>query len=124
MLEDLLGSLLKIVLSGAFGYLLNTVKNYKKRDKTQEEALKCLLRSTITSKYFVYTELGNIPEYEKENVNYLAECYFSMGGNSSRELSPNVRKKAGVVRYWIGRPGTFNRPASSISFLFTSAPME
>ena len=82
MLEDLLGSLLKIVLSGAFGYLLNTVKNYKKRDKTQEEALKCLLRSTITSKYFVYKELGYIPDYEKENVNYLAECYFSMGGNS------------------------------------------
>ena len=82
MLEDLLSSLLKVVLSGAFGYLLNTVKNYKKRDKTQEEALKCLLRSTITSKYFVYTELGNIPEYEKENINYLAECYFSMGGNS------------------------------------------
>ena len=82
MLEDLLSSLLKIVLSGAFGYLLNAVKNYKKRDKTQEEALKCLLRSTITSKYFVYTELGCIPEYEKENVNYLAECYFSMGGNS------------------------------------------
>lgn len=82
MLEDLLGSLLKVVLSGAFGYLLNTVKNYKKRDKTQEEALKCLLRSTITSKYFVYTELGCIPEYEKENLNYMFEQYELMNGNS------------------------------------------
>ena len=82
MLEDLLSSLLKVVLSGAFGYLLNTVKNYKKRDKNQEEALKCLLRSTITSKYFVYTELGCIPDYEKENINYMNEQYKAMGGNS------------------------------------------
>ena len=34
----------------------------------QEEALKCLLRSNITSKYYVYTELKEIPLYEKENI--------------------------------------------------------
>ena len=70
------------ITTGVLGYLVAKIKNYKKRDTNQEEALKCLLRSNITSKYYVYSELGCIPEYEKENVNYLAECYFSMGGNS------------------------------------------
>ena len=70
------------VATGVLGYLVAQLKEYKKRDTSQEEALKCLLRSNITSKYYVYTELGCIPEYEKENINYLAECYFSMGGNS------------------------------------------
>ena len=70
------------ITTGFLGYLVARLKDYKKRDISQEEALKCLLRSIITSKYYVYTELGCIPEHEKEDVNYLAECYFSMGGNS------------------------------------------
>lgn len=70
------------LITGIISYLMGKLKGYKARDVKQEEALKCLLRSNITSKYYVYTELGYIPEYEKENVNYLAECYFSLGGNS------------------------------------------
>ena len=60
------------ITTGVLGYLVARLKEYKKRDTSQEEALKCLLRSNITSKYYVYTELGCIPEYEKENINYLA----------------------------------------------------
>ena len=77
-----IGTSVGFITTGVLGYLVAKLKDYKKRDINQEEALKCLLRSNITSKYFIYTELGCIPEYEKENVNYLAECYFSMGGNS------------------------------------------
>ena len=77
-----IGASVGFITTGVLGYLVAKLKDYKKRDISQEEALKCLLRSNITSKYFIYTELGCIPEYEKENVNYLAECYFSMGGNS------------------------------------------
>lgn len=71
-----------IVVTGIAGYLTATLKNYKKRENTQQEALKCLLRSAITSKYYVYNELGSIPLYEKENLNYMNEQYIKMGGNS------------------------------------------
>ena len=81
--------ILKVVLTvigffvtGILGYLTAKLKDYKKRDKTQEEALKCLLRSSITSKYYVYSELGEIPYYEKENINYLFKQYKAMDGNS------------------------------------------
>lgn len=64
------------------GYLLAKIKDYKKRDNNQQEALKCLLRSAITSKYYVYTELKEIPTYEKENLVYMYEQYKKMNGNS------------------------------------------
>lgn len=81
--------ILKIILTavgfavtGLLGFLTGKIKSYKQRDNTQEEALKCLLRSSITSKYYVYSELKAIPLYEKENINYMYEQYKAMGGNS------------------------------------------
>ena len=70
------------ITTGVLGYLVAKVKDYKKQDTNQEEALKCLLRSNITSKYYVYNELKEIPLYEKENIDYMFEQYKLMGGNS------------------------------------------
>ena len=70
------------ITTGVLGYLVAKVKDYKKRDVNQEEALKCLLRSNITSKYYVYNELKEIPLYEKENIDYMFEIYKKLGGNS------------------------------------------
>jgi hypothetical protein len=83
--EIILKAVLTIVsfsITGILGFMIARLKGYKKRDKNQEEALKCLLRSNITSKYYVYTELKEIPLYEKENINYMFEQYDEMGGNS------------------------------------------
>ena len=70
------------VTTGGLGYLTAKVKEHKIKDSQQQLALMCLLRSTITSKYYVYSELGSIPYYEKENLDKLHEQYSNMGGNS------------------------------------------
>lgn len=75
-------TIVSFIITGLLGYLTAKLKAYKKRDRNQEEALKCLLRSSITSKYYVYSELGEIPYYEKENINYLFKQYEAMDGNS------------------------------------------
>lgn len=75
-------TIIGFVVTGIMGYLTAKIKEYRKRDGVQEEALKCLLRSAITSKYYVYKEIGSIPLYEKENLNYMNEQYEAMGGNS------------------------------------------
>ena len=83
--EIILKAILTVVsfsITGTLGFMIARLKDYKKRDKNQEEALKCLLRSNITSKYYVYTELKEIPLYEKENIDYMFEQYDKMGGNS------------------------------------------
>ena len=83
--EILMKTILTIVgfvVTGFLGYFVAKIKNYKEKDTRQEEALKCLLRSNITSKYYVYSELGEIPYYEKENIDRMFEQYKMMGGNS------------------------------------------
>lgn len=67
-----------LITTGIMGYLIARVKEYK----ALKEGLKCLLRSNITSKYYVYKELGEIPHYEKENMLLMYEQYKKMGGNS------------------------------------------
>lgn len=83
--EIVLKAILTIVgfaITGLLGYFTAKIKNYKEKDSRQEEALKCLLRSNITSKYYVYSEMGEIPYYEKENIDIMFEQYKNMGGNS------------------------------------------
>lgn len=82
MIEKAISSLIGAVITGLVGYLTAIIKQYKKRDEVQQEALKCLLRSNLTSKYYVYKELGHMPGYEKENINYMYQQYKIMGGNS------------------------------------------
>ena len=83
--EIVLKAILTIVgfaITGLLGYFTAKIKSYKEKDSRQEEALKCLLRSNITSKYYVYSEMGEIPYYEKENIDIMFEQYKNMGGNS------------------------------------------
>ena len=81
MLNTIITCVITFLVTSIMGYLLGVARSYKTRDKKQEEALKCLLRSNITSKYYVYSEIGEVPRYERENVNYMWEQYNSMGGN-------------------------------------------
>lgn len=89
MIEKIISTLIGSIVTGLVGFFVGIIKTYKKnidnyreRDLIQEEALKCLLRSNITSKYYVYKELGVIPHYEKENIDYMFQQYKEMGGNS------------------------------------------
>ena len=74
IIDIVLKSVIGFVIPIIIGYLLGAIKNSK--------ALKCLLRSNITSKYYVYKQLGYVPRYEKENVNYMYAQYKKMRGNS------------------------------------------
>ena len=82
-------TIVSFIVTGVLGYFVGKVKEYKKKDTRQEEALKCLLRSNITSKYYVYSELKEIPCYEKENIDMMFEEYKNMNGNSYVETIVN-----------------------------------
>ena len=86
MAEEIIVKILLTIIScgttGFIGFLSGKVRSYKEKDLRQEEALKCLLRSNITSKYYVYSEMKEIPYYEKENIDKMFEQYQKMGGNS------------------------------------------
>lgn len=86
-------SIVSFTVTGALGYFTAKIKSYKEKDEVQEEALKCLLRSSITKIYYKYIEQGSIPQFEKENVTYMHEQYKKMNGNSYvDELYPEIMK--------------------------------
>ena len=82
IISTAIGVIVSSSMTGIICYFRGKFQGYKNRDTRQEEALKCLLRSSITSKYYVYSELKEIPYYEKENIDRMFEQYKNMGGNS------------------------------------------
>ena len=86
------------ITTGVLGYLTAKVKEHKNKDKQQQLALMCLLRSTITSKYYVYKEIGSIPYYEKENIDKLHEQYKNMDGNSYVDIIVDDLNKLPITK--------------------------
>ena len=78
MLSTVINYVLTFVISSALTCLVGILVFYG----SIKRSLKCLLRSNITSQYYVYTKLGHTPSYEKENMNYMYQQYKKMGGNS------------------------------------------
>lgn len=75
-------TIIGFIVTGVLGFLVAKIKEYKNKDINQQEALKCLLRSSITKIYYEYVPKDYIYLYERENVIYLHEQYKKMNGNS------------------------------------------
>lgn len=54
----------------------------KKEKEALREAMKCLIRSHITSIYYKHISQCEIHQYEFENLTHLYEEYKVLGGNS------------------------------------------
>lgn len=50
--------------------------------KQLREGQKCLLRSEILHIYYKHLDVGEIPQYKRQNVDYLYKAYKELGGNS------------------------------------------
>ena len=77
-----------IVTTGSCGYLSAKVKNYSQRLKkkeenedTQNKALLMLLQFQLTNTFFVYSEMGKIPDYVYKNWSNLLGIYEKLGGD-------------------------------------------
>lgn len=111
MIEKIITTIVGVVLSTSLGYCLNAIKNYKaniKREKENEniqnEALKTLLQSNLTNTYFVYQELGEIPDYVFKNWSNLFKIYKRLGGN---DYIDTLKKK--MAKWEIKRTDVLNK---------------
>lgn len=75
------------------GYLLGMIINKVKNEKQQNEALKCLLQNSLTNIYYVYSEIGEIPDYALKNWFNLMKPYEALDGDDYiHELDGRIRK--------------------------------
>ena len=77
-----------IITTGSCGYLSAKTKLYHKKLKDKEKneqiqniALQTILQSQLTNVYFVYQELGEIPDYVYRNWLNMLKIYEQLGGD-------------------------------------------
>lgn len=88
MLETILKTLISVIISGALGYCVSKIKDYKKIIKSKEaekdllkEAMMITLQGSLTNTYYVYEEIGTIPDYVYKNFINQLKIYEKLGGD-------------------------------------------
>lgn len=81
MIDKIISVVITFSVSGTLGYCLNIIQTNKKKSNASEEALLTLLQNTLTNTYFVYENLGKIPDYVYKNWLNLLKAYENLGGD-------------------------------------------
>ena len=87
-MATIINTIITFVVSGLLGYCVKAIAGYKEKIKKktsneilQNRALLTLLKNNLTSTYFVYNELKQIPDYVYQNFLDELEVYESLGGD-------------------------------------------
>ena len=105
MIETVMKTVVSLIISGVFGYLIGRIKNYKKKLKNKQEesdmlkvAMMTMLQSNLTNTYFGYEKIKEIPDYIYRNwLNSLA-IYEKLGGNDYVHVLAEKMKKWDFVK--------------------------
>ena len=100
MVETIIKTTISVIVSGALGFCLSKIKDYKKTIKIKEkekdllkEAMMTMLQGSLTNTYYVYEEIGKIPDYVYRNwLNQLA-IYEKLGGDDYIHVLAEKMKK-------------------------------
>lgn len=80
-MEQVLAIVINFVISGLLGYSVKYIQTLKKKSNASGEALLTLLQNNLTNTYFVYENLGKIPDYVYKNWLNLLKAYENLGGD-------------------------------------------
>lgn len=105
MKETIMKTVVSLIISGVFGYLIGRIKNYKKKLKNKQDesdmlkvAMMTMLQSNLTNTYFAYEKIKEIPDYIYRNwLNSLA-IYEKLGGNDYVHVLAEKMKKWDFVK--------------------------
>lgn len=100
MIETIIKSAIGVIVSGALGYCISKIKSYKNaiKEKEQEkdllkEAMMTMLQGSLTNTFYVYEELGKIPDYVYKNWLNQKKIYEELGGNDYIHILADKMKK-------------------------------
>lgn len=109
MTETIIKSVIGVVVSGALGFCISKIKDYKKKlkDKDEEkelskEAMMIMLQGSITNTFYVYDEIGEIPDYVLKGWYNQKTIYEKLGGDDyvhvlEEKIKDLKIKKTGVL---------------------------
>ena len=96
MVETVIKTIISLVVSGLFGYLIGRIKDYKKKLYNKKESEKQVIneiktlkedqllemRNDLSNKFFVYDAMTEVEDYLVMSFREKCERYFSYGGDS------------------------------------------
>ena len=109
MVETIIKTAISVIISGALGFCISKIKDYKKRlkDKDEEkeltkEAMMIILQGSITNTFYVYDEIGEIPDYVLKGWYNQKNIYEKLGGDDyvhvlEEKIKDLKIKKTGVL---------------------------
>lgn len=84
---------LGFITTAILGYCLGVIKKKRESEKSQNAALLTLLQNTLTNIYYVYSEVGELPDYALKNWVNLMKAYEGLDGDDYvHELDRHIRK--------------------------------
>lgn len=98
MTQQIIDTILKFVLTGALGYLVSMIKNYKKKTTATNSALKIMLQNNLTNTYFVYSAKKKIPDYIYRNWLNMLDEYENLEGDDYIHTLAERMKTWEIVR--------------------------
>ena len=100
MKADIIRTIINFAITGVLGYLVATLKNFKKKKKEKEDMIlkkienieKKLekidqedllqMKSDLSNKFYVYDAMDEVEDYLVESFRKECERYFDRGGDS------------------------------------------
>ena len=81
MIETIIKSVIGIIVSGLAGYLIATIKNYRKKNDGIKNGVMTMLQSNLTNTYYYYETTKTIPDYMYNNCLNELKAYEDLDGN-------------------------------------------
>lgn len=88
MVQTIINTVITFIISGVLGYTVRRAKEYKEKLKVKDEeskllkeALMTMLQNNLTNTYYVYENVGKIPDYVYKNWTNSLKIYEELGGN-------------------------------------------
>ena len=81
MVEQIIKTLIGIVVSGITGYLVATIKNLKKKNNGLKNGVMVLLQSNVTNTFFFFFPFKKMPDYMYRNFLNELKAYEDLGGD-------------------------------------------
>ena len=105
MAQTIISTAITFIISSILGYCVSAMKNYKKKlqDKQENEdiqnkALLMLIQNNLTNTFFVYNEIGEIPDYIHKNWMNLLGIYKKLGGNDYVHVLEEKMKSWKIIK--------------------------
>ena len=97
-MESIIIKVINYFVPIVLGFCVGVIKNYSKKTKATNKALKIMLQNNLTNTYFVYSTKKKIPDYVYKNWLNMLDEYEELEGDDYIHVLSDRMKTWEIVR--------------------------